>query len=140
MAKQQGKLTLFLTSSSSVDERALIDEECAADLQPATKRTKHRESGFDHSWQEEFAWVLVDEDKDGQKCTVLSAANTIKQPNGWYGLKYPAVFFERTNSFSINGPSVTWTLSSLSPMQLLQGLRGVLDQLYRSRFLCSARL
>ena len=39
MAKRQGKLTLFLTSSGGVAERELIDEECAADLQPATKRT-----------------------------------------------------------------------------------------------------
>ena len=51
MAKQQGKLTPFLTSSSGVAERELIDEECAADLQPATKRTKHRESGFHQSWK-----------------------------------------------------------------------------------------
>ena len=58
MAKEQGKLTLFLTSSSGVAERELIDEECVADLQPSTKRTKHRESGFDQSWQEEFVWVL----------------------------------------------------------------------------------
>ena len=36
MAKQQGKLTLFLTSSNGVAERELIDEECA-DLQQATK-------------------------------------------------------------------------------------------------------
>ena len=46
--------------------RELIEEESAADLQPHTKLTKHRESGLDQSWQEEFVWVLVDEDKDGQ--------------------------------------------------------------------------
>ena len=95
MAKQQGKLTLFLTSSSSVDERALIDKECAADLQQATKRTKHRESGFDHSWQEEFAWVLVDEDKDGQKmyCSLCRKHNQTTKRMVW--IEIPCRLFRK---------------------------------------------
>ena len=59
----QLKLTAFLSGNSSSDADTQWSDETDS-TQPATKKAKHRDSGFDQAWMDEFTWVYVDEDDD----------------------------------------------------------------------------
>ena len=62
---QQVKLTAFL-SSSSVDTQPNSSDDGASDSAPPTaKKAKHRDTGFDQAWKDEFKWVHVEEDEEG---------------------------------------------------------------------------
>ena len=62
---QQVKLTAFL-SSSSVDTQPNSSDDGAGDSGPPTaKKAKHRDTGFDQAWKDEFTWVHAEEDEEG---------------------------------------------------------------------------
>ena len=58
----QAAITDFFQGSSST---ASMDSDEAELSQPAPKKTKHRDSGFDQAWRTEFTWLHVEEDQDG---------------------------------------------------------------------------
>ena len=62
---QQVKLTTFL-SSSNVDTHPNSSDDGASDSgAPITKKAKHRDTGFDQAWKDEFTWVHAEEDEEG---------------------------------------------------------------------------
>lgn len=121
--KRQAKLTDLLPSTSEASTQPSDRDEGDDAVMPLTKKAKHRESGFDPAWKDEFTWIHVVKDHEGPGMAwfALSVTNTIRQLKGWCGSKYRVVFFERTKFSSISDQNVTWILSLPSLMQLLQG-------------------
>ena len=117
--KRQAKLTDLPSTGEASTQPSDCDEEDDA-VMPLTKKAKHRGSGFDPAWKDEFTWIHVVKDHKGSGMA-CSVANTIRQLKGWCGSKYLVVSFERTKFSSISDLNVTWILSLPSLKQLLQG-------------------
>ena len=106
--KTQAKITAFVTGSSSSDTPDNNETEAT---HPVTKKSKHRDSGFDPAWRDEFTT------KTALLCFALSAGSTIKQPRGWFESKRLVVCFVKTSYVNTNAQNVTWIPSVLSLTQ-----------------------
>ena len=136
MKHTQAKLTPFLTSSDA--EEQPIDE--GADSQPAKKKAKHRDSGFDQSWQDEFAWVRVDEDKDGHGmfCSLCRKHNQTTKRMVW--IEIPCRLFCKDKLLQHQRSKCHMDSILAESHAAASRVTGGFDQLYRSRFLCSVRV
>ena len=63
--KRQAKLTDLLLSTSEASTQPSDRDDGGDAVMPLTKKAKHRESGFDPAWKDEFTWIHVVEDQEG---------------------------------------------------------------------------
>ena len=98
--QRQVSLTALLSCSSSNDgntqsgsnPNTLPSNDSAP---PAAKKAKHRESGFDQAWKDEFMWVHVDEDVEapGMYCRLCRKHNQTTKKMIW--IEIPCRLFRK---------------------------------------------
>ena len=93
-SEKNQKITAFFASCSSSTSANVAEEEL--DSISATKRAKHRGSGFNPAWQEEFPWLLfTNNEKDGPSmfCTLCQKYNQVTKRKSW--IEIPCCLFRR---------------------------------------------
>ena len=63
--KRQAKLTDLLPSTGEASTQPSDCDKGDDAVMPLTKKAKHRESGFNPAWKDEFMWIHVVEDHEG---------------------------------------------------------------------------
>ena len=83
-------------SSRDANKQPNDKGDCSTE-QAGMKRVKHCDSGFDQAWKNEFTWVHVDKDEEGQ-CTLCSLCckhNQTTKRMVW--IELPCRLFRRDN-------------------------------------------
>lgn len=75
----QVKLTAFLSNSDAIVQ--LIDEGDWS-TEKVMKKAKHNSGGLHYAWNNEFTWVYMDEDEEGQGMFVHSTIKIARQLKG----------------------------------------------------------
>ena len=93
--KRQAKLTDVLPST---DEASTQPSDCDKGddaIMPLTKKAKHRESGFDPAWKDEFTWIHVVEDHEGpgMVCFLCRKHNQTTKRMVW--IEIPCCLFQK---------------------------------------------
>ena len=86
--KRQAKLIALLPTTSEASTRSSNCDEGDDAVMPLTKKAKHRESGFDPAWNDEFTWIHVVEDHEGQGmvCSLCRKHNQTTKRMVWIEL------------------------------------------------------